>query len=179
GGEAKEGGLRSGLLKGKWESWPNNSFNNKPDGYESRPIFHHQPATDPTPERVVIHCIRREFTGAFATPRSNKIPPITEAQAEALDVIHFLAEKHQLRLDFQNGDIQYTNNFSIVHSGESLKDTPKQQRHLIRRLLRDPEHAWVIPGPLKERIGRVYNNMDKDTQEFPLDVQVESCKPRS
>jgi alpha-ketoglutarate-dependent taurine dioxygenase len=92
-----------------------------------RPILHHQPATDSTPERVVIHCIRREFTGALATPRSKNIPPLTEAQAEALDAIHFLAEKYQLRLDFQKGDIQYVNNFSILHSRESFKDTPDQQ----------------------------------------------------
>ena len=55
----------------------------------------------------------------------------------------------------------------------------RNRRHLIRLWLRDPEHAWEIPGPLKVRMGKVYNNLDKDTQEFPLEAEVESCKPRS
>jgi hypothetical protein len=71
--------------------------------------------------------MRRDFTGYLAAPRPKTIPPITDAQAEALDAIHFLAEKHQLRLDFQKGDIQYVNNFSILHARESFRDTPEQQ----------------------------------------------------
>jgi CTP:phosphocholine cytidylyltransferase-like protein len=96
-------------------------------GYVMRPVLYHEPATDSTPDRVIIHCIRRDFTGALAVPRSKEIPSITEAQAEALDAIHFLAEKYQLRLDFQKGDIQYVNNFSILHARESFKDSEKRQ----------------------------------------------------
>ncbi|KAJ5993291.1 hypothetical protein N7451_009015 [Penicillium sp. IBT 35674x] len=127
-----------------------------------------------TPERVVIHFIRREFTGLPGAPRSKNIPSITEAQAEALDALHFLGKKYQLRLDFQKGDIQYVNNFSIVHSRESFRDTPEQKHHLLRLWLRDPKNAWEIPGPFKGRLGSVYNNVDKDTQEFPLEAEGEN-----
>lgn len=54
--------------------------------------------------------------------RSANIPPITEAQAEALDTIHFLAEKFALRLNFQKGDIQYINNLSIFHARDGFRD---------------------------------------------------------
>ena len=60
-------------------------------------------------------------------PRSANIPPITEAQAEALDTLHFLAEKHAVTLDFRQGDIQYANNLSIFHARDGFTDTPEQQ----------------------------------------------------
>jgi hypothetical protein len=59
-------------------------------------------------------------------PRSTTIPPITEAQAEALDAIHFLAEKYNLGLNFQKGDIQYINNLSIFHARDGFVDTPEK-----------------------------------------------------
>lgn len=60
-------------------------------------------------------------------PRSANIPPITEAQAEALDTLHFLAEKHAVTLDFRQGDIQYANNLSIFHARDGFTDTAEQQ----------------------------------------------------
>jgi hypothetical protein len=58
-------------------------------------------------------------------PRSSEIPPITEAQAEALDALHFLGEKYALGLNFQQGDIQYINNLSIFHARDGFTDTPE------------------------------------------------------
>ena len=48
--------------------------------------------------------------------------PITEAQAEALDALHFLSEKYSLGLNFQKGDIQYINNLSIFHARDGFQD---------------------------------------------------------
>jgi hypothetical protein len=75
----------------------------------------------------VIQYARRTFTGYGGLPRSADIPPITEAQAEALDALHFLAEKHAVGLDFRQGDIQYANNLSIFHARDEYKDTPQQK----------------------------------------------------
>jgi hypothetical protein len=74
--------------------------------YTLRPLLHHTPATEKNPERVVIQYARRGFTGFLHLPRSSNIPPITEAQAEALDALYFLAEKFSVTLDFQKGDVQ-------------------------------------------------------------------------
>lgn len=102
-------------------------FGNPSSPYHLRPLLFHQPATEKQPERVLIQYARRSFTGYQALPRPKNIPPITEAQAEALDALHFLAEKHAVGLDFRKGDIQYINNLSIFHARDGFQDTPEQQ----------------------------------------------------
>ena len=82
-----------------------NSFDDPSSPYVSRSLLHHLPRTEEHEERMIIQYARRTFTGFQSLPRSPKIPPITEAQAEALDALHFLAEKYSLALDFQKGDI--------------------------------------------------------------------------
>ncbi|KAF9477034.1 hypothetical protein BDN70DRAFT_934573 [Pholiota conissans] len=67
--------------------------------YVSRPLLYWK---DP---HIIIQYARRLFTRYLGLPRSSNIPPITEAQAEALDTLHFLAEKYSLVLSFQKGDI--------------------------------------------------------------------------
>lgn len=89
--------------------------------------MHHQPATENAPERLIIQYARRRFTGYWGLPRSADIPPITEAQAEALDALHFLAERYKVALDFHKGDIQYANNLSIFHARGGFKDSPEKQ----------------------------------------------------
>ncbi|KAL4933191.1 uncharacterized protein BDV17DRAFT_279021 [Aspergillus undulatus] len=65
-------------------------------------------------------------------PRSATLPPITEAQTEALDALHYLAEKSAVSLDFHKGDIQV-------------------RRHPVRLWLRDAELAWETPEGLRSR----------------------------
>jgi hypothetical protein len=108
-------------------------------------------------------------------PRSSSIPPITEAQAEALDTLHFLAEKHALSLDFQKGDIQFVNNLSIFHARDGFKNTAEKQRHLVRLWLRDEEFAWRIPEELTGRFDKVFKGVTKKGQIFPLEPFVRSA----
>jgi alpha-ketoglutarate-dependent taurine dioxygenase len=75
----------------------------------------------------MIQYARRTFTGFQALPRSDDIPPITEAQAEALDAIHFKAEEYSVALNFQKGDIQYINNLSIFHARDGFTDAPGKE----------------------------------------------------
>lgn len=103
------------------------SFVNKEKPYNLRPLLHYQPATAETPERLIIQYARRIFTGFGGLPRSKDIPAITEAQAEALDCLHFLAEKNAVTLDFQQGDVQYANNLSIFHARDGFTDSPEHQ----------------------------------------------------
>jgi len=58
----------------------------------------------------------------LTVPRTANIPPISEPQAEALDALHFLAEKYRITLDFRKGDIQYINNLSIFHARDGFID---------------------------------------------------------
>jgi hypothetical protein len=75
--------------------------------------------------KVIVQYARRTFTGFLGLPRSPGIPPITEAQAEALDSLHFLGERFNLGLNFQKGDIQYINNLSVFHARDAFTDTPE------------------------------------------------------
>lgn len=70
---------------------------------------------------------RRYFVGFGALPRSPNIPPITEAQAEALDTLHFLGEKYCVNTDFQKGDMQYVNNLAVFHARDGFTDTPEKR----------------------------------------------------
>lgn len=76
---------------------------------------------------MIIQYARRTFTGYWGLPRPSDTPAITEAQAEALDALHFLAEKHAVTLDFKQGDVQYVNNLSIFHARLAFTDTPEKQ----------------------------------------------------
>jgi hypothetical protein len=117
-------------------------------------LLFYQHATTNSPERLIIQYARRTFTGFQGLPRSTDIPPITEAQAEALDALHFLAEKYAVLLNFQKGDIQFANNLSIFHARDGFKNTPEQQRHLVRLWLQDEEYAWKLPEELHGRWAR-------------------------
>lgn len=167
---------RPDLIRTLAEPWPVEEFGTgKVPPYSLRPLLHHQPATATTPERLMIQYARRTFTGYWGLPRSADIPPITEAQAEALDALHFLAEKYAIGLDFKQGDIQYVNNLSVFHGRDGFRDSEEKQRHLVRLWLRDPEHAWETPDVFRERWDRVYKGVKPENSVFPLEPQIRSA----
>lgn len=61
---------------------------------------------------------------------------LSERQSEALDVVHAIAERPEMRLamDFQEGDMQFVNNHIILHAREEYEDhdEPERKRHLLR-----------------------------------------------
>ncbi|KAH8724763.1 hypothetical protein GQ44DRAFT_682710 [Phaeosphaeriaceae sp. PMI808] len=169
---------RPDLIRTLAEKWPVEIFSDPQQSYVSRPLLYYAPATAQDKERLIIQYARRTFTGFLGLPRSNKIPPLSEAQAEALDALHFLAEKHALGLDFQKGDIQFVNNLSIFHARDGFTNSKEQQRHLVRLWLRDPEHAWKIPEVLKGRWAKVYDGVGEGNEErqvFPLEPYIRSA----
>jgi len=118
---------RPDIIKTLSEDWDFDGYGNPEKPYSSRPLLFHTEATSTSPDHVVINYARRGFTGFLHLPRSTSIPPITEAQAEALDALHFLADRFSLRLDFQKGDVQYVNNMSIFHARNEFTDSPGQE----------------------------------------------------
>ncbi|RSL41176.1 hypothetical protein CEP53_012918 [Fusarium sp. AF-6] len=194
-GEAEEGGqsylssswnvynelakTRPDLIHTLTEQWVSEEFGKVGKRFELRPLLYHQPATEQDPERLIIQYARRRYTGYWSLPRASDIPPITEAQAEALDALHFLAEKHAVSLDFHKGDIQYVNNLSIFHARGGFKDSPQKQRHLVRLWLRDPEFAWKTPDALRRRWDNVYEGIEEEKTVFPLEPFVRSASDAS
>lgn len=118
---------RPDLIETLSQDWIADNFGNQSQRYTAKPLLFYQPATATSPERVILQYARRVFTGFGALPRSKDIPSITEAQAEALDALHFLGERFNVGLDFRQGDIQYVNNLAVFHSRDGFKDTSEQQ----------------------------------------------------
>ncbi|CAF9903720.1 MAG: hypothetical protein GOMPHAMPRED_000513 [Gomphillus americanus] len=166
---------RPDLIRTLSESWDVDEFGKVGKPYSSRPLLHYQPATTEEPERMIIQYARRSFTGYWGLPRSFNIPPITEAQAEALDALHYTAEKFAIALDFKQGDIQFANNLSIFHARGGFKDSVEKQRHLVRFWLRDPEYAWKTPAYLQDRWDRVYKDVTPEKSVFPLEPVIRNA----
>ncbi|KAF8870697.1 hypothetical protein CPB84DRAFT_1906413 [Gymnopilus junonius] len=155
---------RPDLVRTLSEPWPLDSFGGDP-GYTTRPLLYFEDG------HIVIQYSRRHFTGYGKQTRSTNIPPITEAQAEALDAIHFLAEEFSLALNFQKGDIQYINSMGLLHARDAFKDSEQRTRHLIRLWLRNDQLAWKTPKPLQSIWQRLYS-VGPEEQRFPLEPEI-------
>lgn len=121
--------------------------------YYKRPILFR----DPTIGRVFFCFSRRQLTGSVVSPRPIHFPPLSEAQAEALDAVHFTAEKHALNFQLEKGDIQFLNNLALFHAREAFEDgEDSRQRHLIRMWLRNGDLAWQTPEELRAPWEQIY-----------------------
>ncbi|KAF7294661.1 Clavaminate synthase-like protein [Mycena indigotica] len=146
------------------DNWPLDRFGGDPP-YTERPVLYNEDG------HIVIQYSRRHFTGYGEQIRSTNIPPISEAQAEALDMLHFLAEKHSLGLNFQKGDIQYINSMGLLHARDAFVDDPEHTRHLVRLWLRNDELAWKTPKPLEKTWALLYS-VAANAQRFPLEPEI-------
>ncbi|KAF2104879.1 Clavaminate synthase-like protein [Rhizodiscina lignyota] len=104
---------------------------------------------------------RRPITGSPASPRSPGVPPMTEVQAEALDMVHFTAVEHKLTMQLQRGDIQLINNLAVFHARSGFRDTPMQKRHIMRLWLRNEELAWQTPEGLQRTWFEKYGDSER------------------
>ncbi|TFK34849.1 hypothetical protein BDQ12DRAFT_669048 [Crucibulum laeve] len=155
---------RPDLINTLTELWPFDSFGGDP-GYTTKPLLFYEDG------HMILQYTRRLFTGYGEQTRTPHIPPITEAQAEALDAIHFLAEKYALSLNFQKGDIQYINSLGLLHARDAFRDDSEHTRHLIRLWLRNDELAWRTPKPLEPNWRKLYS-LGPHEQRFPLEPEV-------
>ncbi|KAF9463721.1 hypothetical protein BDZ94DRAFT_1235994 [Collybia nuda] len=155
---------RPDLIRTMSEPWILDRFGATPP-YTTRPVLYVEEG------HAIIQYSRRHFTGYGDQKRGAEIPPITEAQAEALDTMHFLAEKYSLGLNFQKGDIQYINSMGLLHAREAFRDDEEHTRHLIRLWLRRDDLAWKTPGPL-EHIWKKLYSISPEQQRFPLEPEI-------
>ncbi|KAM6498993.1 hypothetical protein JOM56_006941 [Amanita muscaria] len=163
---------RPDLIKTLSEPWPCDAFGGTPAYIPRPPLYYHD-------NKVIVQYSRRTFTGFLGLPRSPGIPPITEAQAEALDALHFMGERFNLGLNFQKGDIQYINNLGLFHSRDAFTDTPDHpdnSRHLLRLWLRNEELAWKTPKELQTQWQRLYS-ATPDEQQFSLEPTTVNLLP--
>lgn len=76
------------------------------------------------------------------------VPPLTEAQNEALDLLAEIAEESCLRAPFEEGDIQLLNNHVVYHGRTAYADdrTAGQSRLLLRLWLSVPNSRALPDG---------------------------------
>ncbi|KAF8443469.1 hypothetical protein BDZ91DRAFT_174561 [Kalaharituber pfeilii] len=149
--------------------WVFDRFGQSPP-YLTRPLLY----CDNETNNITLAFSRRLLTGSKVSPRSKGIPPMTEDQAEALDAVHFTAEKHCISLELQRGDMQFWNNLALLHAREGFKDDLEKgkRRHLLRLWLRRKESPWKSPAPLRELLEDVYGNIQSQAgieEKWPIE----------
>lgn len=92
--------------------------------------------------------------------RFNEVPRLTPLQIEALDSIATLCADPAFRLDMvlERGDMQFVNNYCVLHSRTAFEDysDENRKRHLLRLWLRTPAFE-DYPAALRDR----YEDMDR------------------
>lgn len=126
------------------------------DTFGCKPLFYNQALLFKQHKKIILNFSRRVLTGSLMRPRSKEIPPLTEAQAEALDAVHFCALKHSIKLQLQRGDMCFVNNLAILHSRYAFQDDEKNARHAMRLWLHNPDRAWSIPEGLRLEWDRTF-----------------------
>jgi len=99
------------------------------------------------------------------------VPKFTPTQKEAIEVYRATVEESALDIEFQPGDIQFLNNFVMLHTRRGFEDWPEpaRKRHLLRLWLSDPAGR---PVPAEQRNGRAGRGVRLDGVPLvaPLDV---------
>jgi len=100
------------------------------------------------------------------------VPKFTPAQQEAVEVYRQTVEECALDIDFRRGDIQFLNNFVMLHTRREYQDwpEPERKRHLLRLWLHDPAGR---PIPKEQREGRSGRGVQVKgvARIAPLDVE--------
>jgi len=97
--------------------------------------------------------------------------PLTALEQAALDYLDECTRRPDLRLDMdlEPGDIQFINNYTILHSRTGFVDGPEphQKRHMLRLWLKFPK-AWPLGAEFPAHMGY------KPAQDTPILIEAEA-----
>jgi hypothetical protein len=150
-GEGAEGGLSvltsSGALS-------NAMLRERPDLHEIlvKGFHHHRRGEHPPGENPVsatpipvfafydglLHCTYDRNQSLWAAEEGIEITP---TQIEAMDCLDALMAmpQYQLHMEMRKGDVQFVNNFTVMHSRTEYRDGPGRKRHLVRYWIDVPD----------------------------------------
>lgn len=91
-----------------------------------------------------------------SAPRLNGVPPLSDAQNEAIDQLDTLADDPDLHIEFalEPGDLSFVHNHTIMHDRTAYEEwgEPERRRHLLRLWLAVPG-ARPLPEVYAQRYG--------------------------
>ena len=114
--------------------------------------------------KVIFSFSRRLLAGHPRYGRTAEVPMLSEAQAEAIDLVHFTARKLQLSIPLKKGDLRFINNLGLLHGRESYKDadgSTESKRHVLRLWLRDSSLQWKLPPALEVAWARIFDDTER------------------
>jgi hypothetical protein len=104
------------------------------------------------------------------------VPKFTPTQREALAFHRRTIAECAVDIDFRKGDIQFLNNFVMLHSRREYEDWPEpsRKRHLLRLWLTDPS---ARPIPKQHREGKAGRGIHLKGVKLiaPLDAEAEAA----
>jgi hypothetical protein len=105
--------------------------------------------------KLSTHYVRRYIE---SIRRLDEVPPITDAQRAAFDLLDEIVEDPgvQLRMDFEPGDMQFLHNPQILHDRTDFEDwnDSDQRRHLLRLWLCAADDR-ALPPVYSQRWGSI------------------------
>ena len=108
-------------------------FDRRGEVPEGAPPWYEMPVFNWHGGRLSTHYVRRYILSIRRLPQ---VPPLTERQIAAFDLLDEIAEDPgvQLRMDFEPGDMQFLHNPQILHDRTAFEDgaDPAERRHLLR-----------------------------------------------
>ena len=104
------------------------------------------------------------------------VPKFTQAQKEASELYRKTIDEHALDIDFQRGDVQFLNNFVMLHTRRAYEDwdDPARRRHLLRLWLRDPNGRPISKEQAEGRVGGGVN-IKGVKRIAPLEAEAEAA----
>lgn len=135
------------------------------DSFGRNPPYYNRALLYYTDGKIIMNFSRRLLTGhTLLEPRSPNIPNLTEAQAEALDAVHFIAIKNQKKLSMEEGDMRFINNMGLLHGRDAFFDhdgSKLSKRHLLRLWLHNEDKMWKLPSALQIAWDRVFADNER------------------
>ena len=118
-----------------------------------RSRFGEEDATDDSSYPLPVWGVRGgKFTSHYSrtfievAQRRPEVPRLPAAQAEAIDLLHELAEELSFEMSFRPGDIQFVNNHVIYHARRAFEDGADGGRLLLRLWMAVPNSRALPEG---------------------------------
>ena len=116
-----------------------------------KPVFFKEPEQDGREQRVYCWWDPYYARSVDRFVEKGLIPPLSDQQKEAMDVLEEVCNRVKLHMILEVGDIQFLANSHILHARTAYRDHPPDsgmsRRHLMRLWLATPEDegGWRLP----------------------------------